>query len=213
VLYGKAVKAACFSHVRLFCPDLAYVEYVPGYGDSYIINVPARPVSELRKRFHRSVIMTDRDYDVDLTRRANGIALLNRIRRITPGARDHFLGLGDEIEFWGALKIYRICGRYQHELPRGTSLYPIFFNLGANRVKLIQECEKLSHLPPEAVFSGLMTFLVKMKRVDKIRGISWRYRRDLLDVRQRITNVERKVYRYLTSDRHWNDLVYLIVTL
>jgi len=213
MLYGKAIRVNCFSRVKLFCPDLAYIDTIPGYGDSYIIDVPTYPVAEFKQRFRKSVLISDKDYDVDLTREVVAIRILSMTRKVSRDAVDYFMGLDDELEFWNAIKIYKICGKYYVERIPKTSMYQLFFNLGGNRRTLIQEMSKLRNVPTPVIFSALMTFIVKMKKVHRLRGISWRYRRDLLLVRSNITDVEAKVYRYLKSQRTRSDLLYFILSL
>ncbi len=214
MLYGKVIKAACFSRVQLFCPDLVYKEYIPLYGDSYIIDVPTYSASEFKKRFKKSVLLAASGYDIDLTNKTTAIRILNKVRKVSLDAIDYFRTLDDELEFWNAIKIYRICGKYRYEeILKKYSIYPLFFHLGTTWEALLEELYKLKDVPTEVIFSALFTFIVKMQNIDNLRGVSWRYRRDLIDVRARITDVKKKVYRYLTSERYRSDLMYFVLSL
>jgi hypothetical protein len=213
-LYGKVVKAACSSHIRLFCPDLSYVDQVPAYGDNYLVDVPTLSAAEFKRRFARSVLRAESGFDIDLTVRANVLRLLRRIRRVDTQAVSHFASLVEECEFWNAIKIYYVCSEFRDAAHKASlSTYPLFLHLGGSKTALLQELSKLRGVPPSLIFSALLTYLWKMKKIDRVTGISWRYRRDLLDVRARISDVKRKLYRYLKSDKEMSDLLYLVLSL
>ena len=214
MLYGRIIKANDYFHIKTFCPDLTYLEFLPGYGDKFILDIPTYSPDDFKKRFKKSILMASTGYDFDLTNRRNILSLLNREIKVTAKARTYLNSLSDEIEFWNAVLIYKVCGRYEHDTFREKySIYPLFFNLGGRIDILLAECRKLSEVPPELIFDTILTFLVKMKQIDSLSGISWRYRRDLLDVKARITNVREKVYRYLKSGRDQVDLVAFILSL
>jgi hypothetical protein len=214
VLEGKTVKANDFTHIRVFSPGLRCVDVTPAYGDSYIIADANLSKQKFQQRFQRSILMKDADYDIDLTNRHTALQLLNTVRSVDAGFRRYVNTIDDEPAFWNAVKIYALCGRYLYDPKRqARNFYPVFLNLGADKRILLAELAKLQHAPVNLLFSMLLEFLVKVQNVHDISGIRWKYRRDLLDVAERVSNVRRKVDQFLASERRMTDFIFLVLTL
>lgn len=204
MLYGKAVNTTDFSRIQLFCPDLMYIEFVPSYGDNYIINAAGFSLKAFRERFCQSVLISPAGFDL-----SNRTAVMESIG-LSKTAQGYFESM-HETEFWNNLRIYTVCGRYKKELDE-SSIYPLFKTLGGSVAEVIGAYEKVAHLPIQLVFSGILTFLIKMKNLKEI-SVSGLYKLDLTNVARRVSDPARKVMRYLKSDREQSDFLSFLVSL
>ncbi|MBT3181200.1 MAG: hypothetical protein HN337_01685 [Deltaproteobacteria bacterium] len=222
MLYGKDVRAGHFSHILIFAPDLRYVDFIPALGDNWIFGAETPDIAKKRSNFPRSVLMKETGYDVDLTNRKVAIAFANKMQKMNIEAREYFLGVYDELEFWNSIKIHivrpdiildKLVPKMIQEKIVSSAMYRLFQNLGGSREKLLIELLNLRNRPVPLLFSCLLEFLVKMKKIDDIVGIKWGYRRDLIDVKKRISGVKRKLICYLGSRRTFADFAELVMSL
>lgn len=206
-MYGQIISTDDFSKIRIFCPDLVYIDQLPLYGDNYIIDYPKLSPQVFRNKFKKSILMSPAG--IDLSNKEKVLQFLDQKRKLTKIATDTLMTKeGDD--FWNAVKIYLICGKVQPEI-ESESIYKLFKALGGSKADLIKEEYLLRDKPLGVQFSSIVTFLVRMKNIAD-QNINPVFRRDLMDVRKRITSLTIPVVKYLKSEQEQSDFLYFLLS-
>lgn len=208
MLYGQCVWTDDPSKVKVFCPDLSYVSFTPGYGDHYLIEDRTLSLQEFRRKFKTSVLINPAG--IDLNNKEKVLSLLGSKHKVPESVKEGFLAL-EGVEFWNAVKIYSIAGVHKFAI-NTESLYPLFLSIGASKTELIKHFSTQAGTPVMVLFSSILTFFQKMKHIKDI-NVSPVYKKDLTEASRRVFSVNQKIVRFLKSDMEYSDLLYFLLSL